>query len=481
MNFLFVHQNFPGQYLHLVRSLIADNDAREGTHQILFMTEPNRNNMIGVRKVTYAKPPSISASVHLDAREFEMATRRGQAAYHGALQIKALGFKPDIIIGHHGWGEMLNLVDVFPGVPILGYFEFYYRILGTDVNFDPEFPMEESRFSAVRGKNTVNLLALALEQYGQAPTQWQLGTYPQWAHKQIRLIEEGVNLDVCKAKPELRKKTVTVGKLTVTPKQKLITYVARNLEPYRGFHTFMRALPEILEQRPDVIVSVVGGDEISYGAPPASGTWRDVMMRELGDKIDLKRVHFMGKVPYEDHLTLLQRSDAHVYLSYPFVASWSLREALAVGCAVIGGDTETVTEFVKHDENGLVVPTLDSKALASTVLHILHDTKHAARLRAGARAFAEKHLDINDYLARYRAYIEEITGKPLVPPVADPAPKAAVKPAVKPAAAKKPVAAVKPVKAKAKPAKAAPAKKPVQARKAVPVKKAKTVNKTGKK
>ncbi len=420
MNFLFVHQNFPGQYLHLVRSLIADNEAREGTHQILFMTEPNHNTINGVRKVTYSTPPSISASVHLDAREFEMAARRGQAAYQGALQIRALGFKPDIIIGHHGWGEMLNLVDVFPGVPILGYFEFYYRILGTDVNFDPEFPMAETRFSAVRGKNAVNLLALALEQHGQAPTRWQLSTYPEWAHKQIRLIEEGVNLDICKANPALYKKTVTVGKLTVTPQQKLITYVARNLEPYRGFHTFMRALPAILAERPDVVVSVVGGDEISYGAPPPAGTWRDVMMRELGDKIDLNRVHFMGKVPYEDHLTLLQRSDAHVYFSYPFVASWSLREALAVGCLVIGGDTETVTEFVKHDENGLVVPTLDHNALTKTVLHILRDTKHAARLRAGARAFAEKYLDINDYLARYRAYIEEITGKALLPP--EPAP-----------------------------------------------------------
>ena len=437
MNFLFVHQNFPGQYLHLVRSLIADNEACEGTHQILFMTEPNLNNITGVRKVTYSKPPSISASVHLDAREFEMATRRGQAAYQGALQIKALGFKPDIIIGHHGWGEMLNLVDVFPGVPILGYFEFYYRILGTDVNFDPEFPMAESRFSAVRGKNAVNLLALALEQYGQAPTRWQLGTYPEWARKQIRLIEEGVNLDICKANPALHKKTVTVGALSVTPKQKLITYVARNLEPYRGFHTFMRALPAILAARPDVVVSIVGGDEISYGAPAAVGTWREVMMRELGEKIDLSRVHFMGKVPYEDHLTLLQRSDAHVYLSYPFVASWSLREAMAVGCVVVGGDTETVTEFVKHEENGLVVPTLDHDALAGTVLHILQDPKKAERLRAGARAFAEKYLGMDDYLARYRAYIEEITGKTLLPA------QAKAKKAVKTARTGKTVKAVK--------------------------------------
>jgi Glycosyl transferase family 4 group len=149
-----------------IRSLLADNAVREGTHQIVFMTEPNRNQMAGVRKVIYARPPTLAQGAHLDTREFEAAMRRVQAAYRGARQIKALGFVPDIIIGHHGWGEMLNLVDVFPGVPILGYFEFYYRVADSDVNFDPEFPMREECFGAVRGKNCINLLALALEQYG---------------------------------------------------------------------------------------------------------------------------------------------------------------------------------------------------------------------------------------------------------------------------------------------------------------------------
>jgi glycosyltransferase involved in cell wall biosynthesis len=415
VNFLFVHQNFPAQYLHLIRSLLADNARREGTHEIVFMTEPNRNNMEGVRKVTYARPPAISPSVHLDAREFELAARRGQAAYQGALAIKALGFRPDIIIGHHGWGEMLNLVDAFPGVPMLGYFEFYYRIDGTDVNFDPEFTMPQERFSAVRGKNAVNLLALALEQHGQVPTRWQHKTYPKWSHPQLRIVEEGVDLDICKPNPELRRKTLTVGKLSVTPKQKLLTYVARNLEPYRGFHIFMRALPRILSQRKDVIVSVVGGDEISYGALPATGgSWREVMLRELGDKLDLSRVHFLGKVPYEQHIALLQRSDAHVYLSYPFVASWSLREALAIGCPVIGADTETVTEFVKHGETGLIVPTLDPSALGDAVLQMLSDRKLAAQLSAGGQKFAAANLDMGAYLANYRGYIEEICGRPVI-------------------------------------------------------------------
>jgi glycosyltransferase involved in cell wall biosynthesis len=427
VNFLFVHQNFPGQYLHILRSLKADNEAKDGTHQLVFMSEPNRNVLAGVRKVTYSRPPAISNNVHLDAREFEAATRRAQAAYQGALQIKALGYKPDIILGHHGWGELLNLVDVFPGVPILGYFEFFYRITGTDVNYDPEFPMPEARYGTVRGKNSVNLLAMALDQHGQVPTLWQKSTYPDWAQNRMNLIEEGVDLEICKPDPTIRRKTFTAGKMVVSPKQKLITFVARNLEPYRGFHTLMRALPKILNERPDAVVSIVGGDEISYGAAHPSGPWRQVLLKELEGKLDLDRIFFHGKVPYHTHMSLLKRSDCHVYLSYPFVASWSLREALATGCAVVGGDTDTVTEFVKHNENGRVVPTLDSQKLADAVLRMLADGKLAGRLREGARAFAEQHLDMKDYLARYRTVIEQVTGQSILPVAAPAAKKVAIR------------------------------------------------------
>lgn len=420
MNFLFVHQNFPGQYVHLLRSLLADNLAQPGTHEIVFMTEPNQNFMDGVRKVTYSRPPPAPKALAPAAWEFECAALRAQACYQGAQQIKALGFKPDIILGHHGWGEMLNLCDVFPGVPILGYFEFYYKIHNTDVNFDPEFPMDETRFGAVRAKNTINLLAIALEQWGQSPTYWQYSTYPDWAKSKIRIIEEGVNLELCAPEPALRRKKITVGPLTVTPKQKLLTFVSRNLEPYRGFHTLMRALPKILEECPNLVVSIVGGEEVSYGAPPPDGgSWKNVLLRELEGQIDLSRVHFMGKVKYQDHLTLLKRSDVHIYLSYPFVASWSLREALACGCVIVGADSPTVTEFIKDGINGIVTPTLASDKLAENALRALNDNALSAKLRLGAREFAEKHLSMESYIQRYRAYIEDVVGQPLVKPRAE--------------------------------------------------------------
>jgi glycosyltransferase involved in cell wall biosynthesis len=163
---------------------------------------------------------------------------------------------------------------------------------------------------------------------------------------------------------------------------------------------------------------MVGGDEVSYGVPPPEGNWREVLMTELRGKLDFSRVHFPGKIPYDQHLALLKRSDAHVYLSYPFVASWSLREALACGCLVIGGDSPTVTEFVQAGETGYVTPSLDHDALAATILNALEDDKTGARLRRNAREFAEKQLDLKDYLARYRALIEQVAGKSLLPAAA---------------------------------------------------------------
>jgi glycosyltransferase involved in cell wall biosynthesis len=407
LKFLFIHQNFPGQYLHILPSLLADNSRRDGTHEIVFMTEPNANVLPGIRKVTYSRPPAASADVHRDANDFDLAMRRAEAAANGARQLRALGFMPDIILGHHGWGELLNLPDVYPSVPILGYFEYFYRTENSDVNCDPEFPMKTEQFGGVRAKNGVNLLALALEQHGQVPTRWQLGTYPPWAQSRLHLLEEGVDLQTCRPAPARHGK-LKIGSLSVSPAQQLITYVARNLEPYRGFHVFMRALPKILAANADLVVSIVGGDEISYGAAHPLGPWRKILLAELKGRLDLRRVHFLGKLPYDQHLALLQRSDAHVYLSYPFVASWSLREALACGCVIIGGDSPTVSEFITHDENGLLVPFLDSNALAETVLQVLEDARLAARLRAAARAYACQNLDLRHYLARYRELIESI-------------------------------------------------------------------------
>ena len=402
MRYLFVHQNFPGQFLHLVRHLVRDRD-----NQILFITEANTNSIAGVRTFNYVAPADNLATFD-DAQEFEKATLRARIVADLGRRLNHLGFVPDIIIGHHGWGELLNLNDVWPGVPILGYFEFFYHAEGLDVGFDPEFANPPGGLPKVRAKNAVNLLALNNPGHGQTPTRFQHETYPTWAQERITVLPEGVDLEVCRPNPAVRRRVLDVKGFTIAPTDTLVTFVSRDLEPYRGFHIMMRSLPRLHRLRGDLKVVMVGGDGVSYGARLAGTTWRAHMMQEVGPLIDASRVTFPGRVDYALFVQLLQRSDAHVYLTYPFVLSWSLREALACGCAIVASDTAPVREFVEHGKTGLLGPFTDTQGLVDRVGEILNDDALASHLRGHARAFAERTLRMDVYLAAYQGLIKRV-------------------------------------------------------------------------
>jgi glycosyltransferase involved in cell wall biosynthesis len=406
LKFLFVHQNFPGQFLHIVRHLLAMD-----AHEIVFITEANANQIAGVRKVPYMKPRSASAETHIAARELDGAVRRAEIVAYTANSLKQLGFTPDVIIGHQGWGEMLNLIDIYPGVPTIGYMEFYYQTDGADVPFDPEFPIPPADFPRIRAKNAINHIALNLGGHGVTPTRWQLSTYPEWARPSIDLLWEGVHLDTCSPDEKARRAQLKIAGMPIRRNDLLVTYVSRDLEPYRGVHSMIRALPALHRARKNLKVVMLGGDGVSYGVPAPKGeTWRERFLSEVAGQIDPDRVAFPGRIDYLTYLALLRRSDAHVYLTYPFVASWSLRESLAVGCAVVGSDTEPVKEFITHEQNGLLTSFFDTRALADSVLRVLEDKKLDQKLRAGARRYAERHLSMDDYLRAFTLKIEAMTG-----------------------------------------------------------------------
>ncbi len=399
MKFLFVHQNFPGQFLHLLRHLV-----KQARHEVLFITEANPNHIPGVRKLAYAvRPPS--SRTHFDAADFEAAMRRAAAVAELAAKLRDAGFDPDVIIGHEGWGEMLNLGDVWPRAPRIGYREYFYHLDGADVGFDPEFPTPPALRARIRAKNAVDLLALLGLDPGVTPTLWQRSLYPGWAQPAIAVAPDGVDLDRCRPDIMARARPFCLGRIRVMPGERLVTYVARDLEPYRGFHVFMRALPAILAARPDAQVVCLGGDGVSYGLPPSHGTWRGRLCAELGGALDPARVHFPGRVPFADLVRMLQRSDVHAYLSYPFIPSWSLREALACGCTVVTGDTAAIAEFVQDRVTGALTPALDPAALADRVLGLLDDEDERMRLGEGARRFAEAGMRLDIHLAGYEAVI----------------------------------------------------------------------------
>jgi glycosyltransferase involved in cell wall biosynthesis len=393
MIFLFVHQNFPGQYRNIIRHLANDPE-----NQVYFVTQNNNNWMDGVAKIVYTVQMPKQSSYHQYTIDFDKAVRTGLAVAQVCRSLRDQGIIPDFIAGHSGWGETLYLKDVFPESPLLSYFEFYYHYSNVDMNFDPEFRQYLDDPLRLRTKNAVNLLSFDATDWGNAPTAWQRSLYPPEMRPRITTIHEGVNVEIAKPCATAWLQMARQG-LILRPEDEVVTYVARNLEPYRGFHIFMRAAAEILRRRPKAHVVIVGGDSVSYGAPAPNGqNYRMMMLAELGDSLPLDRVHFLGKVPYEIYLNLLQVSSAHVYLTYPFVLSWSFIEAMACGCAMIGSATPPVQEVMKDGVNGLEVDFFDFLGIADRVDQILDDPTRMNHLRVAARETAVTKFDFMSHL-----------------------------------------------------------------------------------
>ena len=380
MRILFVHQNFPGQYLHLARHLAAQPGL-----EVVFVTQREGAALSGVRKLVYKAQRTVTRHLHHYLKEAEAGVLNAQAVARVALDLKKSGFIPDVMLGHNGWGEIWYLKDVFPQTPLLGYFEFFYRLAGADVGFDPSAKQSVDSAPRIRTRNAGNLLGLEAADWGQCPSPWQKSTYPERYRSMLHVVHEGIDTDKLVPDPQARLR-LPGSDLHLAAGDEVVTYVARNLEPYRGFPSFMRSLPAILSARPKAQVLIVGGDEVSYGARlPQGHSYRQRLLDELGDSLDCRRVHFMGKVPYPVFLKILQISAVHVYLTYPFVLSWSMLEAMAAGCLVLGSRTAPVEEVIRDGENGVLVDFFRPADIAERVVAALADPAYFAPLRVRAR------------------------------------------------------------------------------------------------
>jgi glycosyltransferase involved in cell wall biosynthesis len=388
MNILFVHNNFPGQFRHVAAALARDPEV-----SVVGVGAPGSQPVPGARLRRYSLNRVDVAATHPFARRFDMECHRAEQVLYVLTSLLSSGFVPDVIVAHPGWGETLPLRTIFPRARIILYCEFFYGTEGRDVGFDPEFPQTGADGDvALHLKNATTLLALAECDVGLSPTLWQRSTFPEIYQPRIKVIHEGVDTEALK--PEAEVALRLSGGRTLRREDEVVTFVARNLEPLRGYHIFMRALPRILKERPRAQVLVVGEDRTYYGAsPPAGTTWKSIFLNEVSDRIDADRVHFTGRLPYRDYLKALQVSSAHVYLTYPFVLSWSCIEAMSCGCVIIGSDTAPVREVI-NGENGVLVSFFDHQQLAKHVIEALAQPRRFQSMRAAARRTAVEQFDL---------------------------------------------------------------------------------------
>ena len=391
MKILFIHQNFPGQFLHLAPALAARG------HEVVALTDEKNQRETGVNTLRYRSPEPRPDPAHtrFGTTYTEMTDRAHRVARAARLLRDRHGFQPDVIFGHGGWGETLFLPEIWPEARLIVYAELYYAPSGLDVGFDPEFTNPSpDRADAVFARQGHQALMMAQAHAALSPTEFQADTFPACFRDKITIIHDGV--DTTRLRPDPAAEVVLPSGRKFTAGDELLTFINRNLEPYRGYHSFMRALPEVLRARPEAQVVIIGGDDVSYGARPGGGrSWKDIFLDEVRDRLDLSRVHFTGKVPYPTFVGLMQATRVHCYLTVPFVLSWSMLEAMSAGALVVGSRTAPVEELITDGVNGRLVDFFDTGEIAEALIDGLARPQEFRDMRRAARAHIVENYDLN--------------------------------------------------------------------------------------
>jgi len=402
MRIVFVHQNFPGQFGRLASIFAAEG------HDVVALGTRKASTVPGVTYYPYT--PVAGPDIRAHHGRFGPVVTPVQRAYGAAIQARQLarqGFEPDLVVVNVGWGEGLFLRDVWPKARHVAYFEYFYAAEGQDLGFDPEFPVRnEETVWRLRLRNALLLAALESADAAVSPTFYQRNTFPIYLRDRIAVIHDGIDTDALRPDPSA---SIQIGPNgprfgRTTP---LVTYVTRNIEPMRGSHVVIRSLPALLALDPNLRVVCIGGSEVSYSSQPPQGkTWLDVFRSQVGEAVDWSRVHFVGRVPYGQFVRTLQASSAHLYLTYPFVLSWSLIEALALECRIVASATPPVEEVMTDGETGRLFPFFDEKALVERVRATLEERDHSEAMAREARRRARETYDFKTVsLPRWREFL----------------------------------------------------------------------------
>lgn len=391
---LFLHPNFPAQFRHLATTLGQDNN-----YQVVFATNRQEGTIPGVFKAIYQPSRQATPQTHHYVRNLENAVLTGQALYKIGQQLQAQGFTPDIVYGHSGWGPTLFIKDIFPKAELLCFFEWFYHAHGSDADFDPSEPLNADDECRIRIKNAPILIDLYGCDRGLCPTNWQRQQFPPEYHNKITVCHDGIDTNFFQPQPDAKLVLPRIN-LDLSHVSELVTYVGRGMEPYRGFPQFMEAAALIQQQRPNSHIVVVGEDRVAYGKNlPDGQTYKQLMLEKLD--FDLSRLHFTGRLPYSEYLQVLQASSVHIYLTRPFVLSWSMLEAMSTGCLLLASSTPPVLEVIKDGKNGILVDFFSPAKIANQVNQILDNYQDMIAIRAAARQTIVKNYDLAKLLPQH--------------------------------------------------------------------------------
>jgi glycosyltransferase involved in cell wall biosynthesis len=407
---LFIHQNFPGQFKSLAPFLAYTKKFDVHT---LSWKKPGENeepdflsSMNDLTHHLYEINRGSSQKIHKLAVEFETKMVRADAVAKKCTELKNKGLSPDLIIDHPGWGETFFIKEIWPEAKILSFFEFYYNTSESDIDFDLD-QMEvigyEMTSKLIARNAPINMIYLSCDEIF-SPTNFQKSTAPEWFREKINVIHDGIDTDLIK--PSNDDASITINyknnndnkpvSIKLTKKNKIITFVNRNLEPYRGYHSFMRSLPNIQKEHPDAFILIIGDDKVSYGAPhPSGNSFKNIFLNEVKDSlIDINKIIFLGKVDYNTFINILNLSSVHVYLTYPFVLSWSMLEVMALEKVVVGSKTGPVEEVINDNENGLLVDFFNIDEISEKVNDVLSNPESYNKIRKNARKTIINHYDL---------------------------------------------------------------------------------------
>ncbi|TYC78079.1 glycosyltransferase [Stappia sp. BW2] len=411
MHIVFVHRHGPGQFVHLARRLIADGWTATLICETLDRPVP------GLRVLRYQS--SHHQAGDPNARTSVPYIEAGRKVADILQRLSLSGRKPDIVMGHIGWGGMMFVKDALPDVPVVGFCEYYFQPQGGDAGFAPSDEMTLQQRQTMRLRNAIQLSTLDQLDAGISPTAWQKSRYPTEYQSKIIVQHEGI--DTTRARPDPMAGFRLPDGRYLSAGDPVVTFAARDLEPYRGFPQFMQTAAQVAHDNPDATFVVAGGDGVSYGRAPSRGdTWRARLLQETG--LPPERIHFLGQIPHRDLLHLFQVSAAHVYLTYPFVLSWSFLEAMACEAPVIASKTPPVQEVIRDGVNGRLVDFWDTGTIAAEVCAALRAPAERQAMREAARRTVVSRYELSGCVLRLQALLSKLASRPAQPLTAPPGP-----------------------------------------------------------